>query len=381
MLKALKIRLYPTSKQKSILNSHFGSCRFVYNQALNFKKTQWETLKTRYSKFDMINWVTNLRKNEEFSWLQDIKCEVLQNQVDGLDNAFKGFFRGNGYPKFKKKSSKQSFTTKQTFKILSNTNRLVFFGEKIKYITYSKNSCNQYWASVLVEYIPKIEERSGINDEIGIDLGLNHFLVTSKKQFTENPRFFRKSKIKLAKQQKSFSRKKKDSKNREKARIKVAKIHQKITNQRNHFFHDLSNQLINENQVISLETLRVKNMLKNEKLAMSISDASWSKFVNMLQYKAIKNGVEIRRIDTFCPSTKTCSSCGNVQEMSLKQRTYECGNCGLVIDRDINAAINILAFSKNQNRDELTRINATGRKPIRARLNVEENVYFFYTNS
>lgn len=396
MLKALKIRLYPTHKQTQLLNQHFGSCRFVYNKALDYKKTEYERDKTKHSKFDMINWVTNFRKSPDFPWLQDIKCEVVQNQIDGLDAAFKGFFKGGGYPRFKKKSSRQSFTSKQTFKILENTNKLVFYKQKIKfktsaeyakllrtadirYITYSKDTCNGYFASVFIKTLDVIEDRTNITAEVGIDLGLKEFLVTSTGEHVANPRFFRKSKNKLAKLQKKHSRKKKGSKLREKSRLKVARCYQKISNQRKHFFHTLTNKLLDENQVISLETLKVKNMIKNHKLALSIADASWSTFVSMLEYKAGWRGVEVRRINTFLPSSKTCSCCGNIKDLTLADRTYECESCGLVIDRDENAAINILKFSKDknnlkQNRDQLARINATGRKLIRARLNVEETV-------
>jgi putative transposase len=396
MLKALKIRLYPTWKQTQMLNQHFGSCRFVYNKALDFKKTQWETSKIKHSKFDMIKWVTDFRKNPDFPWLQEVKCEVIQNQIDGLDNAFKGFFRGGGYPRFKKKSNVQSFTSKQTFKILENVNKIVFFSQKIKFrtsleyvkllrtskikrITYSKDAAGAFYVSVLIDAPILNEDRSQITNEIGIDLGLKEFLVTSDGERIGNPRFFRKSKTKLAKLQKRHSRKMKGSKAREKSKLKVAKCHKKIVNQRSHFFHQLTNKLIDENQDISLETLRVKNMIKNHSLAMSIQDASWSTFVSMLEYKAGWRGAEIRRIGSFLPSSKTCSSCGNVKELALADRTYECLHCGLVIDRDENAAINILEFSKNehnlkQNRDQLARINATGRKHTSARLNVEEAV-------
>ena len=396
MIKALKIRLCPTHKQAQVLNQHFGACRFVYNQALNFKKTEYELYKRKYSKFDMVNWSTQFRNNSGFPWLQDIKCEVIQNQIDTLDFAFKRFYKGAGYPKFKKKSNNQSFVSKQNFKILENTNKIFFFKNRIKFkcslkystllrtstikrVTYSKDTCNNYWASVQIEFMPEFENRTLITPEIGIDLGLKEFLVTSKGEHIENPRFFRKSKNKLAKLQKRHSRKKKNSKNREKARLKVAKCHKKITNQRKHFFHNLTNKLLNENQVISLESLQVKNMVKNHNLALSIQDAAWSTFVGILEYKAIWRGAEIRRIDTFLPSSKTCSCCGTIKEdLTLANRVYECNNCGLVIDRDENAAINILEFSKDiknlKNRDESTRINATGRKLNRVRKNVEENI-------
>lgn len=367
MLKAIKIRLYPTLEQKTILNKHFGATRFVYNRALNFKVTEYERDKTKYSKFDMIKWVTEFRKSEEFPWLQEIKCETIQNQIDGLDTAFTKFFKGSGFPKFKKKSNNQSFTSKQAIKILENSNKIVFFSHKIKFktskeyalelrlpttkikkVTYSKDNCNHYYASILVEVPDFNEDRTNITKEIGIDLGLKEFLVTSDGFKVENPRFLRNSLNKIKKLQRKHSRKKKGSANRERSRIKLAKAYKKVTNQRKHFMHCVTNELINENQVISLETLKVKNMIKNHKLALSIADVSWSSFTSILEYKAFNRGAEIRRIDTFLPSSKKCSCCGQIKEdLTLADRTYVCVNCGLIIDRDQNAAINILDYSKD----------------------------------
>ena len=368
MLKTIKIRLYPTMKQQNVLEQHFGSCRYVYNQALAYKKQQWEESKTKLSKFDMIKWVTQLRQDPNHEWLKNIKCEVVQNQVDKLDSAFQGFFKGGGYPKFKsKKSFKQTFLSKQNFRILDE-DRIVFMKNKIKFkcseqdkidlrtgkiktITYSKDNTNQYYASIVIENNKDLKLPI-LNKEVGCDLGLKTFLVTSDGVEFNNPRFFKESQKKLAKEQRKLSKKKKGSKNKEKQRIKVAGVHKKISNQRNYFLHEVSNKLINENQVICLETLNVKGMQKNKHLSKSIGDVSWSTLVNMLEYKANWAGREIVKIGRFEPSSKTCNSCGWIwKDMNQSRRTFKCQSCGFELDRDLNAAKNILKIG----RAELTR--------------------------
>jgi len=384
VLKAIKVRLYPNKEQQNLLNNHFGACRFIYNAALNYKKTMYSDYKIKLSKFDIINELIDVKHDSNFQWLNEVKAECLQNTIDSLDSAFKGFYRGNGYPKFKSKRSKQSFLQKQCFRICENTNKIIFLGSKIKFrcseinahelqtskikrITYSKDNLNHYYASILIENnkdltLPKL------SNEVGIDLGLKYFLITSDGEFVENPKFFRKSEKQLAKQQRFLSRKVKGSSNRNKQRIKIAKIHKKISNQRNYFLHEVSNKIIDENQVIHLETLAVKNMIKNHKLAKSIADASWSTFVNMLKYKSQWYGRELHQINRFSPSSKTCSECGWINvDLTLADRIFKCEDCGHVQDRDLNAAINIKNFSNqinNNNRDELTRINASGEQTV-----------------
>jgi putative transposase len=231
--------------------------------------------------------VTSFRKS--IDWMSEIKCEVIQNQMDNLDKAYKSFFRGSGYPKFKKKSNNQSFLSKQNFKILENSNKIVFYGNKIKFkcseensneiriskiktVTYSKDCCGMYYASILIEFNPVVLEKT--TKSIGVDLGLKSFLVSSDNLIIENPKFLKRSQIKLIREQKRLSRKTKGSNNRNKQRIKLAKVHNKISNQRNHFLHQISNKLINENQVIYMENLNVKGMLSNHNLSKSISDSS-----------------------------------------------------------------------------------------------------------
>ena len=377
MLKAIKIRLYPTSAQASMFDQHFGSCRFIYNAALEYKQILFKDHGIKTSKFDLVKQITDVKKDESFIWLNECKAEVLQNTMDSLDLAFKGFFKGGGFPKFKSKhKSNSSFTSKQTFKILENTDKLVFFGHKVKFkcsqrdsfdlrnlnikrITYSKNKLNQYFASVLVEFSP--EQFPVSANSVGIDLGLKHFLITSDGEFIDNPRFFRKSEKKLRKVQRVHSRRVKGSSNREKSRVKVNKVHTKITNQRKHFLHQISNHLISENQTVKIENLNVAGMIQNRKLSKSIQDVSWSKFTGMLEYKAKWHNRTVEKIDRFYPSSKTCSNCGNKKkDLQLKDRTYACIGCGNSMDRDLNAAKNILNF----NRDESARINAPGQQAI-----------------
>ena len=388
-LKGIKIRLYPNKEQKNVLNKHFGSCRFVYNNALNYKIIMYSDYGISTSKFDIVKQITDVKHQAEFAWLNDIKAECLQNTIDNLDFAFKSFYRGGGYPKYKSKRNKQSFLSKQNNRILKNTNKLLFYKNKIKFrcsskdkelirnnkikrVTYSKDKINNYYASILIEFEPK--KLKPIDKEIGIDLGLSHFLITSDGEFIENPKLFRKSEYQISKLHKQHSKKKKGSINKEKARLKLAKKYIKISNQRDHFLHNLSAKLINENQVISLETLQIKNMIKNRYLSKSIQDASWSKFITMLTYKADWTGREIRRVPTFYPSSKTCSNCNNVKdELKLSERIYTCNICGYSEDRDINAAINILNKSKeNKSRDELTQSKACGEQPSRESMKQEE---------
>jgi len=355
-MKSIKTRLYPNKEQRSLLDRHFGSCRFVFNATLNFKIIMYKDYGLSKSKFDIINELPELKK--EFEWLSECKAECLQNVIGNVDAAYQGFFRGGGFPKFKKKSSKQSFLQKQNFKVLENTNRLVFYKQKIKFrcserdaidlrtnkikrITYSKDSCGHYYASILIDFNHELLEPNEF--EIGIDLGLKEFAITSDAEVIANPRFLRKSSEKLALLQRRHSRKKKGSRNREKARIAIAKQYKKVTNQRRDFQHKLSSQLIHKNQVIYIESLKDKNMVKNRKLAKSISDASWSSFTGMLEYKAKWYGRQVIKIGTFEPSSKLCSRCGwKKEDLTLSDRVFNCRECGLEIDRDYNAALNIL---------------------------------------
>ena len=371
MLKAIKVRLYPTYKQKSLLNQHFGAIRFLFNLGLEYKIMMYKDYGLSVSKFDLFKQISDLKK--ESTWLNNCKSECLQSAFDNLDSAYSSFFKGAGFPEYKNKKSKQSFVQKQNINIKDN--RIKFLKTLINFkcsdrylkilnsdktilkrITYSRDKLNQYWTSILIETNHTIIKPKS-NNKIGIDLGIKHFLVTSNGEFVDNPKYLKVSERKLRRLHKSHSRKKKGSGNREKSRLRIVKQYQKITNQRKDFLHKLSTKLISENQAIYLESLNIQGMIRNHKLAKSIQDVSWGEFVRMLSYKAEWNNREFHQIGRFQPSSKTCSSCGWYnKELTLRDRVFNCQGCGHSEDRDLNASKNILKFS----RDELTRINASG---------------------
>lgn len=354
MYKRIRVKLYPTFKQKVVLEKHFNAFRFVYNLSLEYKKTMWEQWKMNKSGYDISKEVLELRK--ETPWLLECKAECVREAAYQVDKSFKNFFNGKGYPKFKSKRGEQSFHAYQS--IHCKGDRIKFFKQKIKFstsnnyaellntgkikqVTFKRDNCGDYWATCLIE-VEEPDKLPKNNNSVGIDLGIKDLVITSEGVVYENKKYFTNTQKKLKRIQRKFSKTKKGGKNREKLRKKIAKVYRKITRQREHYYHSISNDLIRENQTIVLETLRIKNMVKNRKLAKSISDASWGTLIRMLEYKSKWYGRELIRIDTFYPSSKTCSGCGNVkEELKLSERTYRCESCGLEIDRDLNASINI----------------------------------------
>lgn len=383
ILKGYKYRIYPNKEQEVFLAKHFGSCRFVYNWGLEQKIKHYETTKKSISWVELNNRLPQLK--QEFSWLSEIGSQSLQMEIRNLDTAFKNFFRAKkGFPKFKKKTNDMSFQIpdnsgknyrikdkklyipklKSGIKIVQHRK----FEGKMKMLTISKNPSGQYFATILVETTDEYIEPKQINEEttIGIDLGLKEFLITSNGEKIDNPKFFRKTQKKLAKAQKKHSRKQKGSSNRNKSRKKVAKIHNKINNQRKDFLHKLSRRLVSENQTICLEDLNVKGMMKNRKLSKSIADVSWSTLTNMLNYKALWYGANIITIGRFEPSTKLCHVCGTLNNnLTLKDREWTC-DCGTKHDRDINAAINIKNFGLTKVEYPLLKLNTVGSTEINA---------------
>ena len=371
MFKAFKYRINPTNSQRELIAKHIGSSRFVYNLALETKNTAYLGSKHNFSPFDLIKQLPELKK--ECDWLKEVNSQSLQQSIQNMDIAFKKFFKGAGFPKFKSKhKGRQSFSVPQNVIVENDLLIIPKFKEgidiilhrpikgTIKSATISVTPTGKYFASILVDTNTEIPIKAPIKEEttIGIDLGIKTFLVTSDGLEIDNPKYLRKAQTKLKYVQRKYSKNK-----GKRTKKKLAKLHEKVVNKRKDFLHKLSSKLISENQTIALETLAVKNMVKNHNLAQAINDVSWSTFVTMLEYKADWYGKNILRIGRFAPSSKTCSCCGNInRELTLKDREWTCNGCGTLLNRDVNAAINIKSFAlKNylsgehtlKNQDEL----------------------------
>lgn len=356
MEKAFKFRLVPTEEQEIMLSKTFGSCRFVYNHYLGKKIDLYKSEEKSMSYVECANDMKNLKT--ELEWLKEIDAISLQQSLRDLDKAYKNFFKGSGFPKFKSKHNhNQSYRTQMVndnVKIEGNKIKLPKIGwvefkkhreiqGRILNVTVSKTPSNKCFVSICCTDV-EIEKLPQNANKIGIDVGIKSFCIMSNGENIDNPKYLQKSYEKLIKAQRRLSSKTKGSKNYQKARVKLAKVHEKIANQRIDFLHKESLKLIKENQIIILEDLNVKNMMQNEKLAQRIGDCSWSEFARLLDYKAEWYGRTVHKINTFYPSSQLCSVCDyqNTEVKDLNIREWICPKCGSKHDRDFNASKNIL---------------------------------------
>ena len=356
MLKAYKYRIYPDAEQMQFFAKCFGCVRFVYNRMLSDRIEHYNLTGKSLNN-------TPAQYKSEFTWLKEVDSLALANAQMNLNTAYRNFFRdkSNGFPKFKsKKNNNFSYTTnnqkgtvyvengyiklpklKSPVKIRQHRS----FEGVIKSCTISKAPSGKYHISILVE--TEIQKLPASDMRVGIDVGIKDFAVLSNGEAYKNPKHLRKSEKRLAKLQRDLSRKQIGSSNRNKARIKVAKLHEKIANQRMDFLHKKSTEIIRENQAIVIEDLKVKNLMKNHNLAKSIAEVSWSRFREMLDYKSRWYGRELIIVPPDYPSSQLCSDCGNrsSQTKDLACRVYICPECGLEIDRDYNASLNLLKLT------------------------------------
>jgi putative transposase len=369
MLKGYKYRLYPKQSQIEMIHKHFGCSRWIYNHCLDRKIKSWKENGISLSRFELQKEIPILKQQPETAWLSEVNAQSLQSSLEHLDKAYRRFFRlKTGFPKFKSKNDRQSFSIPQYVRVdwdkslvyLPKTGYVKIVVDrkaegKIRSATVSMSSSGKYFVSILVDTGTEEPKPSEITKEtsVGIDLGLHHFVVLSTGEKIDAPKSLStQSKVfkQLRKLQQKASKKVKGSNNRRKVNRKVAIKYERISNVRKDFLHKLSTKIIRENQTICLEDLNVQGMMQNHRLAKSISDATWSNFVAMLGYKAKWNGRNILQIGRFDPSSKMCSGCGNInRELKLSDRRWTCSVCGTIHDRDINAAINIrdIALLKN----------------------------------
>ncbi len=378
IIRSNKYRLYPNAKQKSLLHNHFGSTRFVFNSVLGMiQESKFGTTVSKSGKevsiipsqTQIVNQVTILKS--EYPFLYQTGNDFLQAELNNLYSAFKKFFAKGGYPKFKSRKQNQSLNLyagsrakfdseyvylpvprgtqfdKSDFKIKYKQHKTNYsLPEKITGYTISKDNLNQYWISFTYK-VNLPYSISGTGKQCGIDLGIKDLVITSDGLKIPNDNLIKKSEKKLRSLSRQLSKKKKGSKNRNKARIKVAKHHDKIKNQRSYRNHNVSRTLVNIYDFIGIETLKVKNMIKNRRLSKALSNVALFDLTSKIQYKMAEKQGHLIKIDTWFPSSKTCSNCGSVKaELSLGTRIYECEHCNYIECRDINAAKNILAEAK-----------------------------------
>lgn len=352
--KAYRFRIYPNREQEALLSKHFGCSRFVYNHFLNQRKEQYDRDGKSDDYYAQAKALTELKKQEGMVWLKEVNSQSLQFALRCLDTAYVNFFRGTAkFPKFKSKKDKNSFTVPQFASLEDGKLYLPKFKDGIKVrmhraivgevgkMSLTRTPTGKHYVSVFTKQevggLPKTKK------QVGIDLGIKDFAVTSDCKRYRNNRYTKRYAKQLRKAQQHLSRKVKGSNGHEKQRLKVARLHEKIAACRLDTLHKVSRELVMSYDLISVEDLNVKGMVRNPKLAKHIADASWGRFVSLLQYKCVWAGKELVKIGRFCPSSKTCHGCGWVyQGLKLSEREWRCSSCGALHDRDVNASKNIL---------------------------------------
>ena len=374
-----KFRLYPTEAQTELLAKHFGCTRFVYNYFLNQRQEQYRLTGKSDNFYAECKSLTELKKQEETAWLSEVNAQSLQFALRCLDASYSSFFKKKTkFPRFKSKRTKNSFTAPQRATLVDNKLFINKFREGIRCrvhrevkgtigkVTISKTTSGKYFASVCTEeeYVTPLVKT---NKSVGLDLGLKDLLTTSEGDRFTNNHYTKEYERKLASAQRHLSRKKKGSRGYENQRLKVARLHEKISNSRADYLHKCSISLVRRYDIICIEDLNVKGMIKNHHLAKSISDASWGKFIVILTYKAEWHGKKVVKIDRFFPSSQMCNVCGHInkQTKDLSVREWECPSCHSHHNRDVNAAINILRVGLKQYTSAGT-ADYTGGEEVRA---------------
>jgi len=369
VLKAIKVRLYPNKYQEIYISKLLGCYRFIYNNCLDLKIKSYQNNKTNLGLKELGKYFHNdLTKNPDYQWLTEHNTRILKQSIISLLDSYKRFFnKQNGFPNFKSKHEKQlsckfpDSTVSLRNNYLSNhitltkqlknikfkcsnkyKNYLTKYKSGIKSATLTKTKSGKYFLSILVQSDEIIQRKKPINQVIGIDLGIKDFIVTSEGETFDNLKLIRNNQKKLKKLNKILSKKQKGSNNKNKTRIKLAKYHEKLNNKKENYLHYVTNSLLNDNQIIVIESLNVNGMLKNHKLAKSIQELSLNRFKEMLKYKAEWSGRRVIEIDRWFPSSKLCNSCGfKYDKLTLSEREWTCPTCGTNHNRDHNASINI----------------------------------------